>query len=248
MKRPEPQHAAACSICGVTGAHLFGCDGGQICEECSETTRQGRDNTSRALKSKRAADQLQVDLLTGQQNARMTADESDYSIASGGLMSAALDEVLSDVAVGSGGEVVSQEHAGLINTLTEPKVAALEASNHRTELLTMLGTDIAAMALDAADTIEADNSLERMLAHQMAAIHQMSMKMAHRANLTADPAVAVKTMNAAMKGFATYQGALSALRHIRGSQHQHIVVQHVNVASGGQAMVGSVSARGGRAS
>ncbi|MFM6965830.1 MAG: hypothetical protein ACKOWD_01405, partial [Rhodoferax sp.] len=148
MKQRDSQLTTACSICGATGVQLFDCDGGRICGDCSETTRLGRDNTSRALKSKRTADQLQVDQMAGQQKNRMTADECDYRIVSGGLMSAALDEVVPVVAVGSGGELISQQHAGFVNTLTEPKVAALEASNQRTELLTMLGNDIAAMALD----------------------------------------------------------------------------------------------------
>jgi hypothetical protein len=83
-----------------------------------------------------------------------------------------------------------------------------------------------------------------MLAHQMAAIHDAGMRMVHRANLIQDPSLAAKTLNCAMKGFSAYQGAVGALRQLRGNQQQHIVVQHVNVGAGGQAMVGTVNARG----
>lgn len=244
MKQPDINGTHCCSICAASNVQLFDCDGGQVCDGCAETTRQGRDNTSRALKAKHKIDTLHVELLSNDSDSCATPETCEYTLASGALMAQVLEEVVPDAKLGSGGEIIRQKSAGLVNTLTEPKIAALEASNHRTELLTMLGTDIAAMALDAAATVEAANSLEMMLAHQMAAIHQLSMKMAHRASLIQDPAVAVKTMNAAMKGFSTYQGGLAALRHLRGTQQQHIVVQHVNVASGGQAMVGNVNTEG----
>lgn len=244
MKRIDQQIERACSLCGTTAAPVFDCDGGQVCEACAETTREGRDNTSRALKTMRTANVRKLDLIKDQANVHEALSQQEYAIVSGQLMSSVLTEVVSGVQLGSGGEAINSKAGGMVNTLTEPTVASLEASNHRTELLTMLGTDIAAMALDAAATVEAANSLEMMLAHQMAAIHQLSMKMAHRASLIQDPAVAVKTMNAAMKGFSTYQGGLAALRHLRGTQQQHIVVQHVNVASGGQAMVGNVNTEG----
>lgn len=244
MKWPNLQDMPCCAICASSEVKLFDCDGGQVCEACAETTRQGRDNSSRALKVKNKRDQLQVNLLTGQLQAQQITNEQAYELTGGSLMSDVLNEVVPDVHLGSGGEAINPKHGGMVNTLTQPTVAALEASSHRTDLLTMLGTDIAAMALDAADTVKAANSLEMMLAHQMAAIHQLSMKMAHRASLIQDPAVAVKTMNAAMKGFSTYQGGLAAFRHLRGTQQQYIVVQHVNVASGGQAMVGNVNTEG----
>ena len=152
------------------------------------------------------------------------------------------------IKLGSGGEAIDQKHGGLVNTLTEPTVAALEASNHRTELLTQLGTDIAAMALDAADTIGAGNSLEKMLAHQMAALHEASLQMFRRANLMEDHAVATKCMGAAIKACTAYQNALMTLERVRSDKRQHIVVQHVQVNAGGQAVVGSVSAGGGQSS
>jgi hypothetical protein len=155
-------------------------------------------------------------------------------------------DTVKDLHVGSGGEAINHKVGGLIDTLTDPCVATIEASSHRTDLLTMLGNDIAAMALDTAATVQASNSLEKMLAHQLAAIHHASMKMVHRANLMQDPVNAARTMNAAMRGFATYQGGLSALQLLRGSQEQRILVQHVNVSAGGQAVVGNVNNGGGR--
>ena len=61
----------------------------------------------------------------------------------------------------------------LHDALTIPDLAAVEASLDRSSLLLQSGTDVAAMALDAASSIQASNSLERMLAHQMAAAHKL---------------------------------------------------------------------------
>jgi len=43
--------------------------------------------------------------------------------------------------------------------------------------LTEQGADVAAMALDVANTIQAGNSSEKMLAHQLAAMHKVAMEM-----------------------------------------------------------------------
>ena len=43
--------------------------------------------------------------------------------------------------------------------------------------MTEQGADVAAMALDAVNTIQAENSLEKMLAHQLAAAHKATIEM-----------------------------------------------------------------------
>lgn len=217
---------------------------GHVCESCLESTRKGRDQTTQALKLQQLADRLALEKLQGR-CANQDAESLDYTIASGQLMSEEVLGASCAAIIGSGGEVIKPQVAGIVDTLTQPSVAAVDASNHRTDLLTMVGSDVASMALDAADTIQAGNSLEKMLAHQMAAIHDAGMRMVHRANLIQDPGLAAKTLNCAMKGFSAYQGAVGALRQLRGNQQQHIVVQHVSVGAGGQAMVGTVNARGG---
>jgi hypothetical protein len=61
------------------------------------------------------------------------------------------------------------------SNLTVQDLAAVEASFDRS-LLLGLGADVAAMALDAASSIQARNSLEKMLAHQLAAAHKEVMQ------------------------------------------------------------------------
>jgi hypothetical protein len=111
-----------------------------------------------------------------------------------------------------------------------------------------VGSDIAAKVLDAADTISANNSLEKMLAHQMAGLHQVGMKMLHRANLMQEAKHSVQYLNAAIKASTAYQGAMATLHRVRDDKRQHILVQHVNVGAGGQAVVGTVNSGGGSTS
>ena len=245
MKQHEPYVQPSCSICRRTGPRLTQYLDGYVCDDCGDKTCQGADTTSRALRLQQCANTAKLQQSTGE-NPWLTPEELEYKAASNELMA---QDILSDghvpVRMGSGLEAANPKVAGLVNTLNDPGIAAIDASNHRTDLLTSLGNDIAAMALDAADTISAGNSLEKMLAHQMAALHEAGMKMFGRANLMEDHAIAAKCLGTAVKACTAYQGALTTLEKIRGDKRQHIVVQHVNVNAGGQAVVGSVSTRGG---
>jgi hypothetical protein len=53
---------------------------------------------------------------------------------------------------------------------------ALDASAHRIQLLDRLGNDCAALAIDAANSIRAENSLEKMLSHQLAVAHKSALE------------------------------------------------------------------------
>jgi hypothetical protein len=59
----------------------------------------------------------------------------------------------------------------LCDTLTVPDLASVEASFAQTKLLLNQEPAVAAIALYAADSIQAQNSLEKMLAHQLATLH-----------------------------------------------------------------------------
>ena len=70
----------------------------------------------------------------------------------------------------SNGEAVPPSAEKFIHdVLTIPDLASVQASLDRNRLLLQSGTDVAAMALDAALSIQASNSLEKMLAHHLAA-------------------------------------------------------------------------------
>jgi hypothetical protein len=66
----------------------------------------------------------------------------------------------------SGELLPSSDENPLYETFAVPGLAAVEASLERSQLLLQSGTDIAAMALDAANSMQARNSLEKMLCQQ----------------------------------------------------------------------------------
>ena len=129
----------------------------------------------------------------------------------------------------------------LRETLGNPDAVAVAASFNRTELLN--GVSLFDLGTDAATSISAENSIEKMLAHQMAAAHDLAMKLCNFA-MDADlgPLNIPKLTNAAVRLMEAYQGGLLALHKIKTGGRQTVVVQHVDVGSGGQAVIaGSVN-------
>jgi hypothetical protein len=91
------------------------------------------------------------------------------------------------------------------------------------------------------------NSLEKTLAHQMAAMHSLGMplladagenlrvyKRTHQPHRSVE---AGRMANMAARLMDVYQRGLLTLDRIRNGGRQNAVVQHVNVATGGQAVV-----------
>jgi hypothetical protein len=145
-----------------------------------------------------------------------------------------------EVLQGNGEAVPPAAERFLHDTLTVPDLAAVEASFDRSRLLLENGTDVAAMALDAANSIQACNSLEKMLAHQLAATHKEVMQQLGRVKYDYDSAAEAKRLNAVSRCMTTYQNGLLTLRKLRQSGNQRITVQYVNVDSGSQAVIGNV--------
>lgn len=105
-------------------------------------------------------------------------------------------------------------------------------------------------AIDMAESLEAANSAELALAHQMAAMHALSMRLIGRANLEIETLGRVdwdrrreamveiaRLSNAAARVMETYQRALAVIAKVRSGGKQTVVVQHVQVSQGGQAVV-----------
>ena len=90
--------------------------------------------------------------------------------------------------------------------------------------------------------IEPRDQIEAMLAAQMAAVHMASMTFARRlAHVDSIP-----QQDSAERAFnkltRTFAAQVSALKEYRSKGEQKMIVQHVNVAEGGQAIVGNVNA------
>ncbi|WP_168922300.1 hypothetical protein [Polaromonas vacuolata] len=103
----------------------------------------------------------------------------------------------------------------LRDTLATPDAATLDTSANRLELVTSIGTNVAAMAQDAAQTVGASNSLEKIFCHQLAVLHNTSMQMMFKATLESDPVIAMRNINIAIRAVEVFQRGAVNLRKLR---------------------------------
>jgi hypothetical protein len=132
----------------------------------------------------------------------------------------------------------------VVDTLQNPNMVNVIASEHRMDLAACVGSRVMEAAVDAAESAQAGNSLEKMLCHQMAAMHRAAMKLtASCLNTNLPPVEMARLSNAAARMMQVYQEALLTLQKIRTGGKQVVVVQHVQVSQGGQAVIaGSMEA------
>ena len=96
--------------------------------------------------------------------------------------------------------------------------------------------------------IKPKDTIEAMLAAQILAIHNATMRNLTRANglLSSrsykEIELGSKAFNVANKLARTYTMQMEALQRYRGKGQQKMVIEHVNVNSGGQAVIGNVEA------
>ncbi|RFO97844.1 hypothetical protein DIC66_03705 [Rhodoferax lacus] len=203
----------------------------------------GRDSTTKRAKLLQKALSGKANMARITANGGTVSDIEAYAVESAALLS--MDETQGGILVGAGGEAMSQDDPGLLDTMKTPGVAAMDASRDRLRLVSQVGVDCAASALDASDSIQAANSLERMLSHQLAVCHTTAMNYVAKANLQQDPQNSVRMMNLGIRAMETFQRGLMTVKRMRGSGEQRITIQHVNVTGGGQAVIGQVQPRGG---
>ena len=140
----------------------------------------------------------------------------------------------------------------LRDTLKTPDVIAQEASIKRTDLLLQPHYDVVALALDTAATIGASNSLEKMIAHQMALAHDAIFKMMDKAGQCAREGALSQAQSieyARLTGTATklmraFQDGALTIQRLRTGGSQTVTVQHVHVGQGAQAVIGNVQPGG----
>lgn len=212
---------------------------------CREQGRTGRDQTTRAARALRMSqtDQATANLYRewGDEGSAELHDRSaeTYAAKAEVLLQPALDHTFAM------GEAIPPKGSRLTDTLKTPNVAALDASAHRLELLGHLGLNCTAMAIDAADTIKAENSLEKMLAHQLAAAHKTALNVMAKGALHQDGLEKTRMLNLACRMMETYQRGLLTLQRLRSNGEQKITVQYINIGEGAQAVVGDVHRGGG---
>ncbi len=95
--------------------------------------------------------------------------------------------------------------------------------------------------------IRPQDEIEGMLAVQMIGVHNMAMATLGRAMLK-DQTFVGKQVNAdlATKMLRTFVAQMEALKKYRTGGQQKMIVEHVNVNEGGQAIVGTVNQGGGK--
>jgi hypothetical protein len=138
------------------------------------------------------------------------------------------------------GEAIQSDFrlAHLVDTLQNPNMVSVIASEHRLDLAACVGSRVAESAVDAAESAQAGNSLEKMLCHQMAALHRAAMKLTARSlDFESQPVEMARLSNAAARMMQVYQEAFLTLQKIRTGGKQTVVVQHVQVSQGGQAVI-----------
>jgi len=163
-----------------------------------------------------------------------------------------------------GGELVpadTDRHSGSIpNTVADPSYITADASKSRLDLAFDAG--VLETGLDAAETIEARNSLEKMMAHQMAAQHSSIMKLSAQLNRCIERMEAgrhhdeareranvqgTRLAGAIARMSGAYQSGMTTMQRLRSGGTQRVIVQHVTVTEGGQAVVAGQVETGGRA-
>ena len=101
-------------------------------------------------------------------------------------------------------------------------------------------------ALDAVGALEPRDGLEVMLCSQMVALHAQGMEFMRRGLLPEQNCDGVdRNVNRATRLLRTFATLTDSLRAHRSGGQQKVIVEHVTVNAGGQAIVGSVTRGGG---
>jgi hypothetical protein len=140
-----------------------------------------------------------------------------------------------------------------VDTLQTPDLVKATASLERLRLLMDVGC--VELAQDAAETIQPQNSLERMLAGQLTAAHYVAMKFLAKSETQmnntpswsqqADMMETCRLATTAARFMTVFQEGLQTLAKLRTGGKQVVVVQHVYVSEGGQAVVAGDLSTGG---
>jgi hypothetical protein len=130
------------------------------------------------------------------------------------------------------------EALGVVDTVASPDYVTAAASRDRLELANEAGS--LDLALDTADTIQAQDGLEKMLVHEMAVLHRGMMKAAARMNEELDAVGiidptkreaanvrACRLAGAISRMSNTFQQAVLTLQRKRTGGRQHVTVTHV---------------------
>ncbi|HSA60843.1 MAG TPA: hypothetical protein VLE03_01265 [Nitrospiraceae bacterium] len=120
-------------------------------------------------------------------------------------------------------------------TSRDGRVRLSAAAQKRTESAAQAG--VLDLALGAAVSIQPRDAIEAMLVDQLAVGHNAAMRLSTQASIAPNAVDMVRLANASARMMEVFQQGALALHRLCTGGRQTVVVQHVQVADGGQAVV-----------
>ena len=131
---------------------------------------------------------------------------------------------------GAGGEIIPPTclgMSGLENVLKKADLLNAQATIERANLADKAG--VFDLALDAADSVGAQNSIQKMLAHQMTGAHRRAMLLLGESEVAKDAEVAVKKARASARLMDAFSRSAMTLQRLQTGATQVVQIQHVQV-------------------
>ena len=131
---------------------------------------------------------------------------------------------------GLGGEIIPPAErglSGLESVLKEPDLLNLGASEQRAQLLEQ--NKVLELGIETAHDVRADGSVQKMISHQMAALHQRAMTMLAESEGCIDPDIAIKKARAAARMVDAFSRSALTLQRVQNGIGQTIQVQYLQV-------------------
>jgi hypothetical protein len=137
---------------------------------------------------------------------------------------------------GLGGEIIPPAErglSGLESVLKEPDLLNLGASEQRAQLLEQTG--VLELGIETAQDARADGSVQKMISHQMAALHSRAMTMLAESEIAKIPEISIMKARAAARMVDAFSRCALTLQRLQTGGGQTIQVQYMQV----NAMVGA---------
>lgn len=240
---------ATCQQCGKApelGQHLWPGERWR-CMACMESDLPGKDTISKSMtqllayaESMKEAFSLEAKSSTAQD----TRNQAGWARMMAAEMAKQGTARAKQIADANREGLLPVQEKLLYDTMTVPDLVTIDAWMERSRLVLEYGGDVAAMAQDVSASIKAENSLEKMLAHQLAVAHKMVMELIGQARHTSHPEIEIQRLTVATRFMTSFQQGMLTLKKLRHGGQQKITVQYVNVSEGGQAVIGNIAKEG----
>ena len=135
--------------------------------------------------------------------------------------------------MGIGGEIIPPIEdglPGLESVLKEPNLLHLGASEQRAQLLEQ--NKVLELGIETAQDVRADGAAQKMISHQMAALHSRAMSMLAESEGCKDPDIAIKKARAAARMVDAFSRSALTLQRLQSGGGQTIQVQYMQVNMG----------------